>query len=118
MTAGDAGLTEIVVATITDAAVVVCIVHGGVALVTVDRPLSLGGNCRSSSRFAAAEGKLTRGGITGTSESIEEFRTIRAERTGRRGVTFNEGLLRCACLAELEYSTADGTTIEGGRVAR
>jgi hypothetical protein len=112
LTAGDAGLTEIVVATVTDAAVVVRIVHGVVAVVAVDRPLSLSANCGSGSRLAAAECELTRGGVTtSTSKGVEELGTIRAERTWRRGVGFDEGLLRCTCLAELENTTANRTAI-------
>jgi len=119
LTAGDAGLTEIVVATVTDAAVVVRIVHGVVAVVAVDGPLSLSGDCGSGSRLTAAECEFTRGGVTtSTSELAEELRTIRAERTWRRGFRFYEGLLGSTCLAELEDATADGTAIEGHRVAR
>ena len=107
LTTGDAVLAEVVVAAVADAAVVVRIVHGGVAVIAVDGPLPLSGSCGSDSRLTAAEGELAGSGVPGTSEDVEEVRTVRAEWKWRRGVTVDEGLLRCACLAELEDAAAN-----------
>jgi hypothetical protein len=113
---GDAGLAKIVIAAIADAAMIVRIVHGSVAAVAVNRPLTLSRSHRSDSRLTATEGKLARSLRTG--ERAEEVRAIRSEGLRDRGLGLDESLLRSTSLAELEDAAADGTTVESGRVAR
>jgi hypothetical protein len=116
-TAGDAGLAKIVIAAIADAAMIVRIVHGGVAAVAVDRPLTLSRSHRSDSRLTAAESKLARRLNTGAGNGVEEVRAIRSEGLRHWSLRLDESLLRSASLAELEDAAADGTTVKSGRVA-
>jgi hypothetical protein len=95
---------------------IVRIVHGSVAAVAVNRPLTLSRSHRSDSRLTATEGKLARSLRTG--ERAEEVRAIRSEGLRDRGLGLDESLLRSTSLAELEDAAADGTTVESGRVAR
>jgi hypothetical protein len=113
---GDAGLAKIVITAIADAAMIVRIVHGGVAAVAINRPLALSRSHRSDSRLTATESKLARSLRTG--EGAEEVRAIRSEGLRDRGLGLDESLLRSTSLAELEDATADGTTVESGRVTR
>jgi len=115
---GDAGLAKIVIAAIADAAMIVRIVHGGVAAVTVDRPLTLSRSHRSDGRLTATESKLARSLHTGAGERAEEVRAIRSEGLRDWGLGLDESLLRSTSLAKLEDAAADGTTIKSGRVAR
>jgi hypothetical protein len=118
-TTGDASLAEVVVAAIADAAVIVRIVHGGVAAVAVDRPLTLSRSYRSDSGLTATESKVTRDLDVGrsTGEGTEEVGAVRGEGLRDRSLGLDKSLLRCASLTELEDSTADGATIQGSRVA-
>jgi len=116
--AGNAGLAEIVIAAIADAAMIVRIVHGVVAAVAVNRPLTLGGSHGSDSGLTATEGKLARSLNAGAGDGVEEVRAIRSERLRDWSLRLDESLLRSTSLAELEDTAADGTTVKSGRVAR
>lgn len=96
---------------------VVCIVHGSIAVVAVNRPLALSRSSRGDGRLAGAECKLTLDKATGSGEASEEIGTVCGECTRQRGLVWDESVLRGTSLAELEDTAADGATIKGGGIA-
>lgn len=115
---GNACLAEVVVTAVTDTAMIVCIIHCDVAVVAVDRPLTLNGSRGSNGRLAAAEGKLAVAWVTGTSNGLFLLVTFDGEASWQRRFVVDQSLLGGASLTELEDTAADGTAVKCGGVTR
>lgn len=112
----DTLLAQVVVTIIADAAVVVLVLHGFVALIAVDSP----GMCVNGSWtgwFSWTEDERHRlGGWNG--HAVEEARAGGIEGARDRCLIIDKGLLGGTGLPELEDTTPDRAAIECGRVAR